>query len=124
RGNQWDELADGLTRWSSAVVIDHLGLPHRDDTRTRKTVVELAALEHVWVKVSAPYRSEVPELALEELLDTTGPARMLFGSDWPFTGHERGRSISDLMTWARTHVGKDTFAATLPANAERLLRWD
>ncbi|MDV6271428.1 amidohydrolase family protein [Rhodococcus globerulus] len=121
---QWDELADSLTRWSSAVVIDHPGLPARADFQAKKTVAALAALEHVWVKVSAPYRSEVPELALAQLLDTTGPARMLFGSDWPFTGHETDSSTGALEAWARKQLGEETFTATLPANAQRLLRWD
>jgi len=123
RGRQWDELTDSLTRWSSSVVIDHLGLPARNDFQARKTVATLAALEHVWVKVSAPYRSEVPERALAELLDTTGPARMLFGSDWPFTGHETNCSTSALTAWARKQLGEATFTATLPANAQRLLQW-
>lgn len=124
KGGQWDLLAERLENWGSRVVIDHLGLPDTDDPHAAEVVAGLGTLDHVWTKVSAPYRSSVPELALRRLLDKTGGTNLLFGTDWPFTGHEDGRSMSTQIGWARDLVGDDAFTRDLPRNAQHLLNWN
>jgi len=101
RGPQWAQLDEALRRWPAPVVLDHLGLPHPGDDGT---VARLAALEHVWVKLSAPYRAGSATAVEERLRDlgaSTGLARTVFGTDWPFTQHEEGRSMSTLAQWAQ-----------------------
>lgn len=85
-GEEWGRLAQPLHAWPSAVVIDHLG--RTDDIATMR---RLGERDHVWLKVSAPYRwtdVEGAERLVRELLGSTGGRRLLWGSDWPFTQHE------------------------------------
>ncbi|MGV8872841.1 MAG: amidohydrolase family protein [Rhodococcus sp. (in: high G+C Gram-positive bacteria)] len=124
RASQWEDLAETLADWQSDVVVDHLGLPDEDDRAARSIVTKLVDRPHIWVKVSAPYRSSAPCDALSEMLDVVGPDRMLFGTDWPFTAHESHRQMGDLVDWVRTRVGDDVFAETMPRNARRLFRWN
>jgi predicted TIM-barrel fold metal-dependent hydrolase len=75
------------------VVLDHYGLytgfaPHRGEGRA---LIELLSLPHVWMKLSAPYRSSYDALAthpdpiwLAEMLKAA-PERCVWGSDWPHT---------------------------------------
>mgnify|MGYP005991781993 CR=1 FL=1 len=116
-------LAEELENWGSPVVIDHLGLPAADDPHAAEVVAGLGTLDHVWTKVSAPYRSSMPKLTLRRLLDKTGSTNLLFGTDWPFTGHENGISMSTQIDWARDLVGDDAFTLDLPRNAQDLLNW-
>jgi len=75
-------------------VLDHLGKP---DVRGggleewRRRLEELAALPHVWCKLSglvteADWRAWTPAQLrpyLDAALDAFGPSRVMFGSDWP-----------------------------------------
>jgi predicted TIM-barrel fold metal-dependent hydrolase len=75
------------------VVLDHYGLytgfaPHRGEGRA---LIELLSLPHVWMKLSAPYRSSYDAVAthpdpiwLAEMLKAA-PERCVWGSDWPHT---------------------------------------
>ena len=75
-------------------VLDHLGKP---DIRNnglhewRRRLQEMAALPHVWCKLSglvteADWRGWTPDTLrpyLDAALDAFGPSRVMFGSDWP-----------------------------------------
>ena len=75
-------------------VLDHLGKP---DVRGgglqewQRRLQELAALPHVWCKLSglvteADWRTWTPAQLrpyLDAALDAFGPSRLMFGSDWP-----------------------------------------
>jgi predicted TIM-barrel fold metal-dependent hydrolase len=75
------------------VVLDHYGLytgfaPNRGEGRA---LIELLAQPHIWIKLSAPYRSSYDSLAthpdpiwLAEILKAA-PGRCVWGSDWPHT---------------------------------------
>lgn len=93
-------LADAAPILAAAkipVVIDHYGLPagHTPRSRQGRALLALAAHPHVWIKLSAPYRSTGDKLGvapdpawLHALLDTA-PERCIWGSDWPHTpAHE------------------------------------
>jgi len=81
-------LAAGLR-----VVLDHFGQPDKvrgiDDPGFAR-VCSLGATGQVWVKLSAPYRIGHAHAAsaAARLVDAFGPSRLLWASDWPFTGHE------------------------------------
>lgn len=74
------------------VVVDHLAKPPRGDASLRdwrRTLEAVAAMPNTVAKVSALYRQGQPHTvdALEEVwrvaLDAFGPARLMWGSDWP-----------------------------------------
>lgn len=85
-----------------ALVIDHFGLPDpraEDMCSGARAIFELAARRYVYVKLSAPYRLrgvDSGKYAARHLAEL-GPHRLLWGSDWPWTNHERGRSYKECM---------------------------
>lgn len=110
---------------SIAVVFDHFGsagAEPRSLAATFQSVERLAASRAVWVKLSAPFRgtgSQPRELAAR-WLDAVGPERVVWGSDWPWTGNEAGRDYvrlrSELDQWVDERVAR----AALWDNAARL----
>jgi predicted TIM-barrel fold metal-dependent hydrolase len=89
--------ADRLAKAPIPVVLDHYGVnagfsPDRGEGRS---LVTLMGEDHVWMKLSAPYRSSADELATEPdraWLDAflkIAPDRCVWGSDWPFTPDEK-----------------------------------
>lgn len=124
RAEQWLTLAPALRGWPGAVVIDHLGLPGRSRDADR-AVLDLARHDHVWVKVSAPYRSPPGTAAemLARVVDAVGPARLLWGSDWPWTRHEAGRRYRACLDWLADQLGADMAWIVVAENAVRLLGW-
>lgn len=81
-------LAAGLR-----VVLDHFGQPDQalgvEDPGFAE-VCRLGASGQVWVKLSAPYRIGLANAApaAARLIEAFGTSRLLWASDWPFTGHE------------------------------------
>ena len=81
-------LAAGLR-----VVLDHFGQPNRllgVEDPGFGDVCRMGTTGQVWVKLSAPYRigHAHAAIAAARLLDAFGPSRLLWASDWPFTGYE------------------------------------
>jgi predicted TIM-barrel fold metal-dependent hydrolase len=75
------------------VVIDHYGLPENESPAgpVGRALLDLAALPHVWIKLSAPYRCNPDALAtcppsgwLTALVQAASD-RCVWGSDWPHT---------------------------------------
>ncbi|WP_198655083.1 amidohydrolase family protein [Streptomyces geranii] len=121
---QWTELEPWLLRWPGAVVVDHLGLPGDPSLSYPGSLAlaRLLAAPHVWVKASAPYRS-APGAAtamLRALLSAGGGERMLWGSDWPWTRHERDRVYGTTLTWLTAELGPAETHRVLCANPARL----
>ncbi|WP_010484819.1 amidohydrolase family protein [Pseudomonas sp. S9] len=85
------------------VVIDHFGLPRGGidpQLAGHKAFLELLANQQVWLKLSAPYRSDLTAeqgAGVFELLRAAsgGVERMLWGSDWPHTQFENSTSYHE-----------------------------
>ena len=103
-GDRIAALTPALLDAGVKLVIDHYGNP--DPKLGQNSPGFQAALRalgsgHGWVKVSAPYRTpgcDHPALAAR-LLAEAGAERLLFGSDWPFVGHEDELTYRDTITW-------------------------
>ena len=75
------------------VVIDHYGLygGFAPESWEGETLLWLLVHPHVWIKLSAPYRSEADPLAVRAdagwmaALLRVAPERCVWGSDWPHT---------------------------------------
>ena len=91
------EAAEVLAASEVPVVIDHYGLPGREapDGALGSRLLDLVRRSHVWIKLSAPYRSTgdrlgiVPDPAWLAALLQAASDRCVWGSDWPHTpAHE------------------------------------
>lgn len=95
------QLLPPILDYGLRVVVDHYGRPDpklcADDPGFRG-LLDLARVGQVWVKISAPYRSDADraaEVRMSELLRAAfGPARLLWGSDWPHTQFETRASYA------------------------------
>ena len=123
-----------LARSAVPVVIDHYGLytGHAPYCGEGKILVELVGLPHVWIKLSAPYRSSYDPLAmhpdpiwLAEFLKAA-PDRCVWGSDWPHTPpHEKQGNGNMMLPYRalRYETVVDEFRAAVGSDelSERIL---
>ena len=87
------ENANLIARSRVPVVIDHYGvhLGFTPDHLEGRTLLDLLALSHVWIKLSAPYRvsgdplSTTPDPVWLSAILRTVSDRCVWGSDWPHT---------------------------------------
>lgn len=105
-GDRWARLLPPLLDQGMTVVVEHLGRPDGRDPLACagfRAVLAAAASGRAWVKLSAPYRmaAGVAERAVAPLLDSYGPGRLLWGSDFPWTQHEEGKTMPGAMDWLR-----------------------
>ena len=76
------------------IVVDHFGHPQRGKGAScsgQQAILRSVQRGRTWVKLSAAYRLESPEIAeacARELVKHCGPERLLWGSDWPFAAFE------------------------------------
>jgi predicted TIM-barrel fold metal-dependent hydrolase len=99
------------------VVLDHYGLytgfaPNRGEGRA---LIELLAQPHIWIKLSAPYRSSYDSLAthpdpiwLAEILKAA-PGRCVWGSDWPHTPPHETQGDSEMVLPYRSLTYTEVF---------------
>lgn len=126
------ELAEACP--DTVIVLDHLGKPSadRETTAWRRVLRRLAAHGNVVCKLSglateaAPGTGPEPMVAvLREALETFGPDRCLYGSDWPvMTLATRYGTWLDLVRTALVPFGGAAADAVLHANAARVYRLD
>jgi predicted TIM-barrel fold metal-dependent hydrolase len=87
------------------VVVDHFGSPDAalgTACPGFRYMLSAFASGRLWVKLSAPYRIGGIERAAayaRELLRAGGPQRLVWGSDWPWTQNEAGRSYGECLDW-------------------------
>lgn len=81
------------------IVIDHFGLPDPADPLADPGFTYLLGLgkcKQIWVKISAPYRTQKEDMGLPfakeaapKLIRAFGAENILWGSDWPHTRFEQ-----------------------------------
>lgn len=108
------------------IVIDHFGMP--DPVTGSACPAWRAILQggaragDLWLKTSAAYRlSRVPPIDLwPVVLDLMPMDRVIWGSDWPWTRHERGRSMAEAQRAPLAGLPDAHRAAVTADNARRL----
>jgi len=87
------------------IIIDHYGLPENQAPAdpAGRALLDLAALPHVWIKLSAPYRCSQDDLATSppsewlKALVQAAPDRCVWGSDWPHTPPRKQEATENIM---------------------------
>ena len=105
-------LLDPLLKSGVRVVVDHFGRPTPSDPLNDagfKYLLRAGGSGRVWVKLSAAYRIGGPEtgekaalLMAPKLLESLGPERLLWGSDWPHTRNETITSYEETLDALKT----------------------
>lgn len=113
------------------IVLDHFAMVQdntlADDTRYQ-AVLHLVQTGRAYVKLSAPYRIQSTETPKAEAVARiaqryvqANPERVLWGSDWPHTHRESGKSAHEVSAYRS--VGRETLLgglhAWLPSEALR-----
>lgn len=107
-------------------VVDHFGSPDPAagmDCTGFRAILSSFASGRLWVKLSAPYRVG-PDLARDcarLLLREGGADRLLWGSDWPWTQHENGRSYARCLQWLEEWIPDDAARQTILGATPRKL---
>lgn len=110
------------------LVIDHFGHPDpRLGENSPGFQAALRALQsgRAWVKISAPYRTPGCDHRglTAKLLAEAGPEHLLFGSDWPFVGHENAVSYRQTVDWFERFVPDAATRDRIGRAAARLYRF-
>lgn len=92
-GAMWVDVAARLQPFGVTIVADHFGMPNAaldPGDIGHKAILKAAESGRVWVKFSGFYRPNVPDLApyAARLIEACGPDRIVWASDFPWTGHE------------------------------------
>ena len=117
------EIVPALASSALPVVFDHFGNPGRG-AAAEASFAALAALARtrpVFCKLSAPYRVDDDPAALaQRWLEAAGERAFVWGSDWPWTGHEGRVQYAALRDALDRWVGAARGPAVLWDNAAAL----
>jgi predicted TIM-barrel fold metal-dependent hydrolase len=119
------ELMTQLRDFAGPLLIDHLGRPGTDaasNDRVEAAVLERAASAPLFVKLSAPYRTDAAAMrrAARRYLELLGPRRLLWGSDWPWPNFEGRHDYAAMLAWLDEAIVEPAARAALHAAAARL----
>jgi predicted TIM-barrel fold metal-dependent hydrolase len=107
-GEQWLTIAPSLSELPCRVLIDHFGrTPPQDIPGGFEALLDAARIsENIWFKFSGPYRfaDGAAALCAKAILDTIGPSRVLWGSDWPWTQFEGHLKYGETLGWLKSWV--------------------
>jgi len=121
-----DKLAAPIATLQAAgvkLVIDHFGHPQRGGAACEGFQAVMQAIDRgrTWVKLSAGYRLESPQVAQDcarALLSHAGPERLLWGSDWPFAAFEDSmryeHAIASFRQWVPDANTRRTISGETP----------
>lgn len=125
-------LIRGLMPFGCKIVVDHFGRPDAPlgvDHPAFQALLEFGLSGRVWVKVSAIYRlggssaqnAEFARAALPLLRTCFGSNRLVWGSDWPHTQHEREVDFAHVMKQLQDMECSDPVRHALLVDAPKIL---
>ena len=128
-GAMWVDVAARLLPFGVTIVVDHFGMPNAamdPGDIGHKAILKAAESGQVWAKFSGFYRPDVPNLGpyAARLLEVCGPDRIVWASDFPWTGHETlhrfQTTLDNLSKWVED---PDLRAKIMGENAANLFRF-
>lgn len=109
------------------LLIDHFGVPSGPTCPGQQAVLRALQTGRTWLRLSAPYRL-APGVSAVELAQTylreAGPDRLLWGSDWPWVGHEEAYSLPEAIRHLHEWIPDPGDRARIDANAMALYRFN
>lgn len=128
-GAIWADVAARLLPFGVTIVADHFGMPNAaldPEDIGHKAILKAAETGKVWTKFSGFYRPKVPDLApyAARLLEACGPDKIVWASDFPWTGHETlhpfQTTLDNLGNWVEDPALR---AKVMGENAANLFRF-
>ena len=124
-----DKLAAPIATLQAAgvkLVIDHFGHPQKGGVACVGFQAVMRAVDRgrTWVKLSAGYRLESPQVAQDcarALLAHAGPERLLWGSDWPFAAFEQTMSYDQAVASFKQWIPDAAVRRIISGDTARLL---
>lgn len=100
--DEWLKIMPKLLHRNVKIVVDHFGKPERNigiNGDGFKAIIEATKTKNVWIKFSAPYRFGCAQASIyaNELVEKVSKRRILWGSDYPFTRHDKGKHYKDFV---------------------------
>jgi predicted TIM-barrel fold metal-dependent hydrolase len=119
------EIAPAFLASPVTVVFDHFGNPgatREAQDATFAAVAALARTRPVWAKLSGHYRlgGADPATLARRWIDAVGERQLVWGSDWPWTNHERENNYGRLRDLLDGWAGAALARAIVWDNAARL----
>jgi L-fuconolactonase len=117
-------LRSAITEATAAIVIDHCGFPEYESGRIRwdQPVLDFATSRHVRLKVTTHSFNGAGHQGrqlIEQLAELFGPSRLLWGSDFPQTEGDYGKTV-DLGRLASEELDTESRKAFLGGNTALL----
>ncbi|MGI9405820.1 MAG: amidohydrolase family protein [Hyphomicrobiaceae bacterium] len=103
-GTELPGVVDTLAQQDATIVFDHFGRPvpalGDRDPGFQRLITDGPSLP-VWIKLSAPYRFSdgIADNFAAAFIETLGPERLMWGSDWPWTRFENSQTYEDCIGW-------------------------
>lgn len=121
-GERWCALLPRFIDAGVVVVADHCGRPTPGlgvACPGFRAMLAAAATGRLWVKLSGAYRCNGGDVArlIAALLQNPGPERLVWGSDFPWTQHEAGRTYGGCLAELETWLPDPTVRATVTGTA-------
>lgn len=110
------------------IVVDHFGARDNESgeqSESFRSIIAALRKGRTWVKFSGPYLSErLDHRRLAEIfLHEGGPARMLWGSDWPFVKIDNNLRYRQAVDWLLEWVPGEITRRQIDRNAMSLYRF-
>ncbi|GGB85644.1 hydrolase [Marinobacterium zhoushanense] len=122
-GQSWVKLLEPLLARGLTVVADHFGLPEKNGCATIDVLDAGLKSDQLWIKLSGPYRFKADPAPVAARFAATALDRLLWGSDFPWTQHEAGRTYTGSVTLLRDWLG-DGADQVLGENATKCFNFD
>jgi predicted TIM-barrel fold metal-dependent hydrolase len=102
-GPELPDILASVNTCDARLIIDNFGRVTDANPRSSGglgTLLDVAESGRLWLKLSGPYRFPADARALAKiLLESPGPDRLIWGSDWPWTQNADGMTYARTLAW-------------------------